>query len=130
MLSAAIETSSLPSSGVVTPITTSNTNLSLFRQSQRHGLDNSWAKRHALRGPRNKVSTSLGVVTPITTSSTDLSLFWQSQRHGLSSSWAKRHALRGPRDMLPTFFRSRYYNNYSDYQPFLVPAKSKARPIE
>ena len=91
-LSAALKTSSLPSSGVVTPITTTTTNLSLFRQSQRHGPSNSWAKRHALRGPREKLSTFSRVVTPITTPTTNLSMIRQSQSHGLSSSWAKRHA--------------------------------------
>ena len=48
MLSAALETSSILSSGVVTPIITPTTNLFLFRQSQRHGLSSSWAKRHAV----------------------------------------------------------------------------------
>ena len=38
---AALETSSLPSSGVETPSATSNTNLSLFTQSQRHGESSS-----------------------------------------------------------------------------------------
>jgi len=123
MLSAALETRPLPSLGVVATITTPTTNLSLFRQSQRHGLSSSWAKRHALRGSRDKLSTFSGVVTPITTPTTNLSLFRQSQRHGLSSSLAKRHALRGPRGKFSTFFRNRYTNNYSDYQPFFVPAK-------
>ena len=72
MLFAALETCYLPSSGVVTPITNPTTNLSLFRQSQRHDLSSSWAKRHALRGPRDKVSTSSGVVTLITNSNTNL----------------------------------------------------------
>src|SRR6185503_9429223 len=38
---AALETSSLSSSGVVTPSATSNTNLSLFTQSQRHSESSS-----------------------------------------------------------------------------------------
>src|SRR6185437_16170953 len=41
MISAALETSSLPSSGFVTPSATSSTNLSLLSQSQRHGLSSS-----------------------------------------------------------------------------------------
>ena len=72
MLSAALETSSLPSSGVVTPITTPTTNISLFWQRQRHGLSSSWAKRHTHRGPRDKLSTFSGVVTPINTPTTNL----------------------------------------------------------
>ena len=83
ILEEALETSSLFSSGVVTPITTSSTNLSLFSQSQRHGLSSSWARRHALCGPRDKFSTFPGVATH---SSTNLSLFSQSQKLG----WANR----------------------------------------
>ena len=41
MCRAALETSCLPSSGVVTPSATSNTNLSLFTQSQMHGESSS-----------------------------------------------------------------------------------------
>ena len=130
MLSTVLETSSLPSSGVVTLITTLTANLSLFWQSQRHDLSSSWAKRHALRGTRDKVSTSSGVITPITTLNTSLFLFRQSQRHGLSSSWAKRHALRGPRDKFSTFFRSCYSISYFEYQPFFVHSESKAWRIE
>ena len=57
MCLAALEESSLPSSGVVTPSATSNTNLSLFTQSQRHGESSSRAKGHVPCGPRDKFST-------------------------------------------------------------------------
>ena len=129
MLSAALEASSLPSSGIVTPITTPTTNLSLFRQSKRQGLSSSWAKRHALRGPRDKAYTFFR--SRYSNNYSDYQpLFRQSQRHGLSSSLAKRHALRGPRDKISTIFRSGYSNNYFECQPFFVLAKSMARPIE
>ena len=44
-------------SGVFTPTATSNTNLSLFTQSQRHGESSSQAKGHEPCCPRDKFST-------------------------------------------------------------------------
>ena len=98
------ETRSLPSSGVVTPITTLTTNLSLFHKVK--------GSAYRVVGLSDMLSVALetsslpssGVVTPSAISTMNLSLISQSKRHGLSSSQAKRHDLCGPRDKLSNVY--------------------------
>ena len=125
------ETSSLPSLGVVTPSTTSNTNLSLLTQSQRHDELSSRGKETCSPRPQRQILYLLQV--SLLHRLPRIPTFLCSLKVKVTANRVvgdKGHEPCGPRDRFSTFFRSHNSIDYLEYQPFFAHSKSKARRIE